>query len=57
MAEALAGRVDVPLDRVLAWTAIKTVHQAAQAWRDDQHDLERLVESSAISALLRSAQR
>lgn len=32
VAEALAREVGVDPDRVLAWTAIWTVHQAAQAW-------------------------
>ena len=53
-AEALARRAGVDPARALRWTAIWTVHQTAQAWRDDQPALERLVTSPAIRNLLRT---
>ncbi len=53
IAEALAVRTSTDPRRVLRWTAVWTVHQAAQAWRDDQQELERLVESGVITTLLR----
>jgi streptomycin 6-kinase len=52
IAEALAARVGVAPGRALGWAAIWTVHQTAQAWRDDQEALERLVESSTFERLL-----
>jgi len=54
IAEQLAVRVDVDPRRVLSWAAIWTVHQTAQAWRDDQLMIEQLVTSPEIKGLLRS---
>jgi streptomycin 6-kinase len=54
IAEALAVRLVVAPERALGWAAIWAVHQAAQAWRDDQQELERLVESPTISTLIGS---
>jgi len=51
-AEALARRLSVDAYRTLQWAAIWTVHQAAQAWRDDQQQLDDLVASSTLSDLL-----
>jgi streptomycin 6-kinase len=53
IAEALAARVNVNPKRALGWTAVWSVHQAAQSWRDDQDALERMIESSMIDGLLR----
>lgn len=53
-AEALAREVGIEPGRVLAWTAIWCVHQAAQAWRDDQAELDDLIASAAIDNLLRT---
>lgn len=53
MAEALATEVTVAPHRALRWAAIWAVHQAAQAWRDDQDVLERLVQSPKIDNLLK----
>ncbi len=55
IAESLAADVAVDARRVLAWTAIWTVHQAAQAWRDDQQAVESLASSAAVDRLLRSS--
>ncbi|MBO0811138.1 MAG: phosphotransferase [Microlunatus sp.] len=52
IAEALAACAGVDVGRALRWTAIKVAHQAAQAWRDDQSELDQLVGSPAISTLL-----
>jgi streptomycin 6-kinase len=52
IAEALAVMAGVSSTRALTWTAIWTVHQVAQAWREDQQSLERLVESPVIDRLL-----
>lgn len=54
IAERLAVRTAVDPRRVLSWAAIWTVHQAAQAWRDDQPMIEQLVDSPTIKGLLRS---
>ena len=51
-AEALAGEVGIEPRRALIWTAIWCVHQAAQAWRDDQAELDDLVTSAVINRLL-----
>ena len=51
-AEALAREIGIEPRRVLIWTAIWCVHQAAQAWRDDQAELEELFTSAAIDKLL-----
>lgn len=51
-AEALARPLGVNARRTLQWAAVWTVHQAAQAWRDDQEQLEQLVESSMLKGLL-----
>ncbi len=53
IAEALATEVDVAPQRALRWAAIWAVHQAAQAWRDDQEVLESLMASPMIDNLLR----
>ncbi|MFT4164714.1 MAG: aminoglycoside phosphotransferase family protein [Microlunatus sp.] len=53
-AEALAREVGIEPGRVLAWTAIWCVHQAAQAWRDDQAELDGLITSTAIGTLLKT---
>ena len=52
IAEALAHALRFDTRRVLRWTAIWTVHQAAQAWRDDQTPLEQLVASTTLNELL-----
>lgn len=52
VAEALARSLSVDIQRALHWAAIWTVHQTAQAWRDDQAQLERIVESAAMNDLL-----
>ena len=54
IAEALAHEVGVDPRRVLAWTAIWAVHQAAQAWRDDQEQLDDLITSTVIDSLLKT---
>lgn len=54
IAESLAVSVGVVVKRALGWAAILAVHQTAQAWRDDQEALERLIASPAIGRLLRS---
>lgn len=51
-AEALARRLDVDPYRALRWAAVWTVHQTAQAWRDDQEQLEDLVASPTLADLL-----
>ncbi|SDS57664.1 streptomycin 6-kinase [Friedmanniella luteola] len=51
-AGALARRLDVDPDRSLRWAAVWTVHQAAQAWRDDQRQLDDLVTSATLDDLL-----
>lgn len=51
-AEALAVVAGVDPGRAARWAAIWTVHQAAQAWRDDQQQLEELVGSAAVMTLL-----
>lgn len=53
IAEALAAHAGVDRRRVLGWAAIWAVHQSAQAWRQDQDALDRLVESPMITGLLR----
>jgi streptomycin 6-kinase len=53
IAESLAADVAVDVRRALSWTAIWTVHQAAQAWRDDQHEVESLASSAPVDQLLR----
>lgn len=52
IAERLARALDLDVQRVLGWSAIWAVHQVAQAWRDDQEQLERLVESDQWRDLL-----
>jgi|GEM_PF-1643093 streptomycin 6-kinase len=52
-AELLAIRAGVDAARARAWAAIWAVHQSAQAWRDDQDVLDRLVGSAEIGRLLR----
>lgn len=54
IAELLAVRVGMDTARVLRWAAIWTVHQTAQAWREDQLPLEDLVSSVAVRKLLNS---
>lgn len=53
IAEALAARVNVNPKRALGWTAVWSVHQTAQSWRDDQDALERLIDSPMVDGLLR----
>lgn len=53
-AEALAHEVGIEPARVLTWTAIWCVHQAAQAWRDDQEELDDLITSATIDSLLKT---
>lgn len=52
IAEALAKALRLDSRRVLRWAAIWTVHQAAQAWRDDQSQLEQLITSTTLNELL-----
>lgn len=54
IAETLAVAAGVLVKRALGWAAILAVHQTAQAWRDDQEALERLIASPAIGRLLRT---
>lgn len=53
IAESLAVAVGVDANRARGWAAIWAVHQSAQAWRNDQDQLDRLVGSSTIGELLR----
>ena len=53
-AESLAALTHVSQHRALVWAAIWSVHQSAQAWRDDQTDVDRLVSGPAIAELLRA---
>lgn len=50
--EALARALHLDVRRGLQWAAIWTVHQAAQAWRDDQQQLEHLVVSTTLNEFL-----
>ena len=50
--EALAQVLGLEPRRALRWAAIWTIHQAAQAWRDDQQQLEHLVRSATLNDLL-----
>ena len=50
--EALAQALHLDVRRALQWAAIWTVHQTAQAWRDDQQQLEHLVVSTTMNELL-----
>lgn len=52
IAESLATEVDVAPQRALRWAAIWAVHQAAQAWREDQESLECLIATPTIANLL-----
>ncbi len=52
VAEALARKVGADVGRALRWTVVWTVHQAAQAWRDDQAALDDLIASPAMHDLL-----
>jgi streptomycin 6-kinase len=52
IAEALARALGLDPRRALRWAAIWTVHQATQAWRDDQQQLEHLVASATFNDLL-----
>ena len=52
IAEALAQALGLDPRRALRWAAIWTVHQAAQAWRDDQQHLEHLAASATLNDLL-----
>jgi len=54
IAESLAKATGVSRRRVLVWAAIWSVHQSAQAWRDDQEEVDRLVNSVAIDELLQA---
>lgn len=54
VAEALAREVSLDPRRVFAWTAIWSVHQAAQAWRNDQEQLDELIASATFDSLLRT---
>ena len=53
IAQRLACEVKLEPHRVLQWAAIWAVHQAAQAWREDQDVLERLIASTTIDKLLK----
>ena len=52
IAEALARALGVDSRRAQRRAAIWTVHQTAQAWRDDQQQLEHLVASATVNDLL-----
>lgn len=52
IAETLARALTLDVHRALRWSAVWTVHQAAQAWRDDQEQLEDLVRSPTLNDLL-----
>ncbi len=47
-AEALAAACGLDPRRVLRWSAVWSVHQVVQAWRDDQAELEQLVTSREV---------
>ena len=51
-AAELAGALDLDVDRAVSWAVVWTVMVTVQAWRDDQSDLEALVESPAFRRLL-----
>ena len=51
-AEALAESLGLGPDRVVAWTVVWTVLQAAQAWRPDQEGLDALVGSRDLRRIL-----
>ena len=53
-AEALAVATGVDPDRALRWAAVWLVHQIAQAWRDDQEELERLLRTPTVQRRLRA---
>lgn len=52
IAEGLARSLSLDIQRALQWAAIWSVHQAAQGWRDDQSQLEHVVELAAVNDLL-----
>ncbi|GAA1436932.1 aminoglycoside phosphotransferase family protein [Microlunatus lacustris] len=54
IAEAMTGALALDRPRAMRWAAVWTVHQTAQAWRDDQEQLEQLVTSREIDRLLTS---
>jgi streptomycin 6-kinase len=51
-AAELAGALDLDVDRAVSWAVVWTVMVTVQAWRDDQSDLEALVESPAFRRVL-----
>jgi streptomycin 6-kinase len=51
-AAELAGALSLDVDRAVSWAVVWTVMATVQAWRDDQSDLEALVESPAFRSLL-----
>ncbi|GHO78093.1 kinase [Ktedonobacter sp. SOSP1-85] len=53
-AEAIARRNGENVLRAHQWTVIWAIHQAGQAWRDDQPELERFVVSEDLERLLRT---
>ncbi|SDE09120.1 streptomycin 6-kinase [Auraticoccus monumenti] len=52
VAESLARLTGIEVRRSLRWTAVWTVHQAAQAWRKDQEEVDTLIASATVRALL-----
>ena len=44
--------MDLDVDRAVSWAVVWTVMVTVQAWRDDQSDLEALVESPAFRRFL-----
>ncbi|SDE13933.1 aminoglycoside phosphotransferase family protein [Auraticoccus monumenti] len=52
VAESLARLTGIDVGRSLRWTAVWTVHQAAQAWREDQEEVEALIASATVRDLL-----
>lgn len=51
-AAELARLLDLEVDRAIAWSVVWTVLQAAQAWREDQEELDELVQTPAFRRTL-----
>ena len=51
-AAAIARELGLDPHRCRRWAAIWTVHQATQAWRDDQHELDALCSSPELQEML-----
>lgn len=51
-ASAISLRLGLDPQRALRWAAVWVVHQACQAWRDDQSELDALCASANLQSLL-----